>query len=365
MYMPGNSRERFTAEVKIIQGIPMIVFVYEPELDSDLETDGDLSTAVEWSRCTTPRGFGAAWKTGPKRVNGLNGVTRIPGTEMYQCNDCDYIYGLYTDNPEPDRAHFQYGGGQCLSFKAINGGQENELLIIQGKLRFMRGYVAFPQFVFYSEYGCMTIDGTRHCIVCGHKPGEGHPDSNCDNMKRLLKIKLTSLKLHENMDTVRLFSTARSTTWGLIECDGISTRCTTDFSILGPRANMQYIHGTVDSHQCFQCGITVSNFVENDTLLGEHIHHSNGSCPYIAREFKNQKGELDAIMGKERYRRGHIAIPDLAIQAHYGRIGSRGARSCVICSAIERTHLPANGHYSYCDAMKESLRKKLNNMCMV
>ncbi|XP_039642531.1 induced myeloid leukemia cell differentiation protein Mcl-1 homolog [Perca fluviatilis] len=118
---------------------------------------------------------------------------------------------------------------------------------------------------------------------------------------------------------------------------------------------MQYIHGTVDSHQCFQCGITVSNFVENDTLLGEHIHHSNGSCPYIAREFKNQKGELDAIMGKERYRRGHIAIPDLAIQAHYGRIGSRGARSCVICSAIERTHLPANGHYSYCDAMKECL----------
>ena len=42
MQMPGNSRDRSNAEVKTVQGIPMVVYVSQPQLDSDLEEDSDL-----------------------------------------------------------------------------------------------------------------------------------------------------------------------------------------------------------------------------------------------------------------------------------------------------------------------------------
>lgn len=352
MQNSGNSRDTADSlpEVKIIQGIPTIVPLSKPQLGSNLETDSVSHTNFARPTSNLPRGFNGYPISGPNR---------------YQCNDC----GLVRTGTESDCEHIEYGGGRCLSFKSGYKGYNKELLIMQGKLLFIQGYVAFPEFMLNTKDGYVKIEGTEHCFVCAHEPGEGHPNANCDNTKHLLKIELMSLKLHGNIHKKPLFTARRpclEKTCENIESDSTSACCmATDFSILGPKANMRHIPGTVDTHYCRQCTISIGDFEVNDTLLGEHIYHSNGNCPYIAHKFKNQKGFLDATIGEQRYRRGYIAFPSHVTTALNGYTGFCGSPRCVVCGAIQQTELHNNGHRVGCSYVKDNLRKGLKYTCLL
>lgn len=362
MQNPGNSgaTSQLVPEVQMIQGVPMIVNVSECVLD----VDSNLSRNPPY---TAPEDFGADLRNVYNVLNDPNVMILVPDTfDTYKCKDCNIVLSGYKRGDPHLNEHIQCGGGQCRYVKAKFRGREKELLIIQGNLRFQRGVLAFPEFMFYSKDGHVTINRTEFCVVCAYPSDEYHY-SACAEMGKRLKAKLKHLKLDVPIDDTPLFTKRGpgcAYRWGDLETDSVLAYCTTDFSVLGETANMHHIPDTVDTHKCFTCSLEIQNFVQNDTLLGEHIYHKGDSCQYIAEKFKGRRHELMLRIGKERYRKGSIAFPDTVTNADYGYTAIGRLHHCVVCSAVvlQERYLPAQGHNPHCAEMKKSLLMKLKNM---
>lgn len=283
-----------------------------------------------------------------------NVMIRIDGTyDTYQCQDCNIVLSALKRGDPGFEEHLWHGGGRCRYFQIKYAGREEELIISKGKLRFKKGFLALPQFIFSAVNRYVPVAGTRHCIVCA-SPGHQHHHfhSACAEMTRRLIVSLKHLTLDVQMDKVPLFS---------------PLRCINNFSVLGESANMYHLADTVDTHKCLDCEVEIKDFVANDTLLGEHIYHvyiRGGLCPYLEQKFENQKDELMVILGKERYRRGLIAFETAVTNAERGFAALNGQRRCLVCSALttQTIHLPTMGHYPHCNKMKCTIVKMLQNM---
>ena len=174
----------------------------------------------------------------------------------------------------------------------------------------------------------------KHCNICTCLFGEDH-DIACEEICRRLKGQLKSSEVRSSNDAP-LF-TGPELSWSLydgMETDSSLVKCARDFTVLGESANMYYRPQTVDTHTCFQCNIDINHFVQNDTLLGEHIYHvydAGGQCPYLEDRFKDRRNELMSKLGEERYRKGSIALPAGITNAVTGTLQS--VASTVVLSA--------------------------------
>ena len=188
-------------------------------------------------------------------------------------------------------------------------GREKELTILQGMLRFQSDMLPFPKFMLYSNDGYVTIAGTKHCMICTSPPGQDHYIA-CPEIGNRLKTKLKHLKLAGSIDNTPLFTRkgpVHEYSWGCLETDSsLAYDTTTNFGVLGESANMCHVPHTVDKHNCWTCKLEINSFVENDTLLGEHIYHvynRGGHSRYFADRYTNREDEIMLILGKERYRK--------------------------------------------------------------
>ncbi|KAL0961669.1 hypothetical protein UPYG_G00352860 [Umbra pygmaea] len=295
MQKPGDSGAgpQPEPEVKMIHGVPTFVNISacQPFVASNLNRIVEHTTAED-SVAVTDVVYNVL-------INS-NAMMHIPGTyDTYKCNDCNIVLSGYKRGDPHLVEHVQSGEGQCRYIKAKFRGREQELLIIQGRLRFQNGFLPFPEFMWYSKHGYVTIHGTKYCIICSRPHGKDHYMA-CVAMGQRLKTTLKHLKLDVSIDDTLLFTARGPETDSALEIDSVLAHFPRDFSVLGESANMVHVPYTVDSHTCFQCKLRVKNFVQNDTLLGEHVYHIHKlgrDCPYIANRFKNLQHELGFIIG--------------------------------------------------------------------
>ena len=347
----------------MVQGVPRIVTVSDCQLD----TDGNSSRRPEH---TPPMQCGGSLRNEYELLNDARVMMHISGTyDTYKCMDCNIVLSGYKRGDPGLNEHLQRGG-QCRYIKMKYWGREKELLILQGKLRFQCGLIAFPEFLLSSNNGYVNIAGVKHCSICTCLFGEDHYIA-CEVICKRLKVKLKSLEVFWTSSYDALLFKVPRLTSGLFGCsiatDGSLAHFTTDFTVLGESANMYHRAQTVDTHTCYQCHIDINNFVQNDTLLGEHIYHvynAGSQCPYIEDRFNGRQPELMSILGNERYRKGSIAFPAGIINAVYGFITIGGVKRCLVCSAMtfQGAYLPPQGHYQHCDEMTKSLTSKLKHM---
>ncbi|KAE8277548.1 hypothetical protein D5F01_LYC24479 [Larimichthys crocea] len=159
-----------------------------------------------------------------------NVMIHLDGTyDTYQCKDCNIVLSALKRGDPGFEEHLWHGGGQCRYFRIKYVGREGELTISKGKLRFQRGFLALPQFIFSAINGYVPIGNTRHCIVCASPDYQHHNfQSACAEMARRIIVSLKHLTLDVHIDNTPLFSPLRRIN---------------NFSVLGESANMYHIPG--------------------------------------------------------------------------------------------------------------------------
>lgn len=299
----------------------------------------------------------------------LTSMIHIPNTyDEYRCPDCNIILSGYKRGDPRLDEHIFRGKGQCQYLKQKFRGRENDLTVLYGRVRFQRGLLAFPQYILDSECGYVKLSETAYCIVCASPMGEKHNAYEaCQDMTSRFLTNLKHLKLHSVINKTRLFYIEPSY-FDDLETDSAVVPQTPCFNSLGDFAGMYYVDGTVDTHTCYTCDLSLKHFSENDTLLGEHVYHSYNhgkTCDAIETRFKDRRYELECLLGEERVRRGFIAFPGNLLRSTYGYTNNLGGvNRCVMCSAIviQGLYLPNLGHGSNCAAMKQSLGDKIRDM---
>lgn len=298
-------------------------------------------------------------------------MVHIPETyDTYKCNDCGVILSGYkTDTgykvgsgykPESVnvQTHIWKGAAGCRYIKAKYRGRENHLIALHGQVRCKEGCVALPQYILCADQGYVTIAGRKLCVICCAIEGDEH-QRNCDSIAHKMLLQCKELAIDTPNTKAPVFRepqdgeskpTAESQVW-----------MRTEFN--ADPANMRYVPGTTDTHQCSACGISVKDFVENDTLLGDHIYHvySEGACcPYIEERFLRKRDNLRLILGYERYRRGMFAFPDAAAKNCYGYVEINGRYRCVVCAASREYGAYTTEHHRImCNDIKEYMVMKL------
>jgi hypothetical protein len=354
-------------EVQIIQGVATVVTVF----DHRLEVDSNQTITPQY---TTPENCFKGRRNEYDLLKDPNVMMRVDGTyDTYKCADCNIVLSGYKRGDPGSNEHVRHGKGQCRYVKLQYRGREKELIILQGRLRFQSGMLAFPDFMLYSNDGYVTIAGTKHCIICTSPPDQDHYMA-CPDIGNRFKATLKHLKVAGSIDSTPLFTRrgpGHEYRWGDLETDSCLAYDTNHFGVLGESANMYHLPNTVDTHKCFMCNIEIKNFVENDTLLGEHIFHvynTSGRCKYLTDRYTNREDEMMLLLGKERYRRGKIAFPESIItNSAYGYTSIRDLNRCVVCSAltIQGRYLPSQGHHPRCDEMTKELRTRLKTFTFI
>lgn len=317
---------------------------------------------------TAPRDSVAS-RSGYNVLEDRNVLTHISGTyDTYRCNTCDIVLSGYKRGDPDLHKHMRHGGGRCLYITIKFVGREHELTALQGRMRFQKGLMAFPEHLMYSIGGYVTLGAVKYCIICAC-PERDHDLESCLDMRNRLKKRLKDLKLPVPIDNIPLFGTTLDP--GL-ECDGtlVDTRENNKFLVLGDSANMYYLEHTTDTHTCFKCTITVKDFVEKDTLLGEHIYHAytqGKDCSYLIKRFQGNRCELMRILGEQRYRKGYVAFPDKVINLSSGSTVIEGVTRCCVCSVMVKrgVYAPAHAHFPQCNKMKNLLLIKLKDMLLL
>lgn len=316
----------------------------------------------------------------------VNVIIQQSATE-YRCLDCEvsltsYENNIWTDTSVLDEHVYVNStrGGVCRYIKKRYENNPKGLALVLGKARFRRGYVAFPDLVFYGSSGFVELDNVQRCVLCTTEKGGFHPPQ-CSIMAK--RMDLHMLKLHEPNLPLLFFPPKPTTTnngcgWnynGLdkttygrfetlfsvnnLECDG--TKCfdrvddtQKTFNVLGEKANMTYVNGTEDTHTCAVCSTSIDRFEEGDTLLREHVYHvynCGNTCAYLERMFtgnddKHNREALMRIVAEERFRKGFIAYADKLLCANQGYY----LGSCVMCT---RTGVV---HANLCVGMRNGLK---------
>lgn len=288
-------------------------------------------------------------------------MTPVPQTyDTYKCNDCGVILSGYKVGDVDVEAHIWKGSARCRYIKAKFRGRENLLLALHGRVRFNKGCVALPQYLLCANEGYVTVAGRKLCVICCATKGNPH-DYMCDAVTQRMIRQCKTLGLYAPRTDGPVF---RDTQLGEFKPTRDSAVWIHSEFKADP-ANMHYIPGTTDSHHCPACGITIKDFVENDTLLGEHIYHvyNKGEvCPYIEERFQGKRDNLQLILGYERYRRGMFAFPDAVANNRYGFVEINGRHRCVVCAASGEygAYYTANQHHRImCNDIKECILMKL------
>lgn len=358
MYNPGcSTTSQAVPDMQMIQRFAMTLNISECQLEEDS------------SMSRTPDNSVPTWRDGYHLLNNPNSMMHVPGTyDTYTCKDCNIVLSGYKRGDPFLNEHVQSGGGKCRYITMKFRGRETDLLVLQGKLRFQRGVLAFPEYMLYAIDGYIDISGIRYCIICSCQFGENHYMA-CSDMSNRLKANLKDLKLPVSISETPLFMRDPRYVYrgDQLQTKSSDEHVTTDLSLLGESANMYHLPHTVDTHKCVMCKLKIKSFVENDTLLGEHIYHvynTDRHCQYIAELYRIKQHQLMPILGEERFKKGYIAFPDTICKAAYGYTVIQGQHLCVICSAItiQGKHLPPQGHFPHCHAMTKMLTLKLEHM---
>lgn len=294
-------------------------------------------------------------------------MTPVPHSyDTYKCNDCDVILTGYKSGTMNLEEHIWKGSARCRYIKAKFRGRENHLIALHGSVRFLKGLVALPQYLLCSNQGYVTVAGRRHCVICSmaettkYTFGNGHY-LGCGSLAETMTQKAKTLALDASGTDGPVFRQAQNGEFKPTRESASWTDCV----FQADPANMQHVWGTVEEHNCDACGIRVKDFVENDTLLGEHIYHVYNQgclCPYIEDRFQGKRANLRLILGYERYRRGQIAFPEALAKNSYGFVEINRRYRCVVCgaSADYGTHYTSNQqHRSNCNAIKDCVLMKL------
>lgn len=125
--------------------------------------------------------------------------------------------------------------------------------------------------------------------------------------------------------------------------------------MLGDKANMVYVCGTVDQHRCAACSTSVARFEVGDELLREHkyqVYNDGNVCAYLERALGD--AERRGIVAKERYRKGFVSHADKILQCDNGKCGDE----CMMCAAA----LTTAEHGVMCASMRESLKSVLRRL---
>lgn len=293
-------------------------------------------------------------------------MTPIPQTyDMYRCNDCNVVLSGYKKGAANLEEHIWKGSARCRYVKAKFKDRTGDLIVLHGKMRFYKGLMALPEYVLSAKDGYTTISRHRHCVVCSAQDSEGHY-INCAAMAQVIALKVRDLSLVSSNDSP-LFYNTRSRA-GSLELNP-SFQLWVECGFRRDPANMHHILGTIDEHQCAACGLGVRGFVDNDTLLGEHIYHvynnNKASCSYIERRFRGKRENVRLIVGYERYRKGYVAFPEALTNSYFGYVEINGRFRCVVCGHTCGAFTSLSRHRTMCSDIKESLSMKLRFMSLV
>lgn len=290
--------------------------------------------------------------------------------DTYKCVDCDIVlsgYKLADKNLNKHILRNAVIGKRCCYIANKFKHRNRELRTLEGLLRFREGHVAFPRHMLLAKNQYRTIEGHWYCVLCSQEKDKQHYPA-CADVMEMVKRYVKDTKLISRSAGPLLFNSAvaRALEPGWLECDSTASGgdCgVSDFAVLGDRANMNYVPGTRDKHHCNACGLYLHDFVEGDTLLGEHIYYTYNDgrrCSYIDRKYTTQ--QILYTLGLERFRRGMLAFPTLMFKSDHGySIVAEGAR-CVVCAA---SAVPAHEHKRGCANMTNALADKLKHISML
>lgn len=302
----------------------------------------------------------------------------IPVAETYdtfKCVECEIVlsgYKLADKNLNKHVLRNVATGKRCWYIQDKFQHREGQLRVLEGLLRFQEGHVAFPAHVLSAKRQYRTIQGDWHCVLCSQKQGRSHHPACADILEKV-KLYITDTKFVSRPTGPLLFSSAvpRAVAFQWLECDSTASggACSEpDFSILGDKANMTFVPGTRDKHRCEACELSLHDFVQGDTLLGEHIYYrynNGGRCPYI--DSKYTRDEILYELGLQRFRRGMVAFPTRIFQAEHGYSSVSGLQRCVVCAAAtgEGGCLPVREHAVGCAAVTDALSNKLKRVSIL
>lgn len=293
------------------------------------------------------------------RINNTSHVITRRSPSDYACLDCDLSLPGYEYGDERSLYDHVYvnnqRGGTCryIQEKFKNDLKGHKLTL--GTARFRRGYVAFPDYIFYGVYGYVQLSEVVRCVVCTTEQGKTHPRA-CSEITARLRGCLHKLKLHER-PLRPLFAIDDQ-----LECDGVNVThaagfCLNNdkFAVLGEKANMTHVYGTDDTHVCGACATRIAQFEEGDTLLREHVYHvynEGNTCAYLERLFSGNAERLKKMVAEERNRKGFIAYADKILQCDNG-VSLDG---CVTCAAVyEKGFLRRITHSALCSETRQGL----------
>lgn len=296
------------------------------------------------------------------------GLIFVSGTyDTFKCVDCEIIlsgYKMADKNMNQHVLRNAVTGQRCRYIKDKFKHREVELRVLEGLLRFQEGHVAFPAHVLLAKKQYRMIKSNWHCVLCSQKLGEPHHPACADLMDEVKRY-VEDTKLITRPVGSLLFNSAvaRAVKFGWLECDsqgsgGACAEPKNNFSVLGEKANMTFVSGTGDKHHCKACGLFLEDFVEGDTLLGEHIYYTynnGGRCPYIDGKYTREA--ILCKLGPERFRRGMVAFPTRIFEAEYGYSSVAGVKRCVVCAATR-------DHKSGCAAVTDALADQLKRVAV-
>lgn len=287
--------------------------------------------------------------------------------DTYKCVDCDIVlsgYKMADKNLNKHVLRNAVTGKRCRYIKDKFKHSEAELRLLEGLLRFQEGHVAFPAHLLLATKQHRMIQGNWYCVLCSQKQGESHHPA-CADVMDMVKRYIKDTKMISRPAGHLLFNSAvaRALEPGWLESDSTATggACAeSDFAVLGHQANMTFVPGTRDKHHCKSCGLFLHDFVEGDTLLGEHIYYTynnGGWCSYIDGKYTRE--EVLYKLGLERFRRGMVAFPTLIFGAEHGYSFVAGRGRCIVCAA---GGLPVREHKKGCAAITNALADKLKRV---
>lgn len=321
-------------------------------------------------------------------------MTHVFGTyDTYRCKECEITLSGYKRGDPGLHAHVYKDllkRGTCAYIKAKFKGREKELVVLRGALRFQNGFMAFPEFALHAKETYIAMWGTKYCVICACTADQEHLPA-CADMICKLKSSVKDMKFEVPVQDTLLFNSATAArTFGRPSIHEGITRdlkpgdrqtgelqaipsqgpVKKDFSVLGDTANMIYIKDTVDKHWCCQCGLTVSKFVQGDSLLGEHIYHvyNHGlRCHYLEARFAYDGEVLKRTLGKERYRKGQMAFPDAIVDSTHGYCTVARSNHCMVCGTVTSHgfYLPTDKHGLQCSEMFTKLAEKLKDLTLI
>lgn len=303
------------------------------------------------------------------------GLIPVAGTyDTFKCVDCEIVLSGYMMADKNLNKHVLRNaatGKRCRYIKDKFKHREVELRLLEGLLQFQEAHVAFPAHVLLAKKQYRIIQGNWHCVLCSQRQGKSHYPA-CADVMDTVKQYIEDTKLISRPAGPLLFNSAvaRTVKFGWLECDSTATggACAEpelDFAVLGDKENMTFVPGTRDKHHCKACGLFLHDFVEGDTLLGEHIYYTynnGGRCTYIDGKYTRE--EILYKLGLERFRRGMVAFPTRIFEAEHGYSSVAGLNRCIVCAAATARDrcLPAREHKIGCAAVTDALANKLKRV---